>query len=253
MKRSAQAFIAMMAFACAATQAAPIAVEGTPEMTIYWNNGIGGPTRTVGTVAFTTDEEGNFYSGSESFTWSWTNPLTSQVETDTINVSFAGGNYDPVITIGVGFVDFGTPSVFSFAVSSPLAPPVTGLANYKLDLSGSFADGGSDGGSMSLGTASYGIMDGQLDFASFAGIGGAIGSFPAGTSTPFSFTSVNGIVNCGAGCNDFGLFLSAKGSGGNDAMSFTGRLEITPVPVPAAAWMLGGALAVLGATRRRMH
>ena len=143
------------------------------------------------------------------------------------------------------------PSVYTFAISSPLAPAITGPANYKLDLSGSFADGASDGGSMGLGTATYGIMDGQLDLASFAGIGSAIASFPAGGSTPFSFTSVTGTVNCSVPCNDFGLLLSAKGSGGGDAMSFTGRLEITPVPAPGALWLMGTAFGLLGRYLRR--
>jgi hypothetical protein len=237
-----------------AAQASTIGVQGAPELSIYWNNGIGGPDRLVTTtpVVFDVDEQtGDFSTGSQSYSWTWRNPQTGLFETDTITLNFAGGNFDPVVVLAVGFVDVGAPSVFTFGVSAPLA--VAGPVSYKLDLSGSFSDGASDGGSMGLGMAppAPDIMDGQLDFVSVAGIGTPLAGFTPGGNSTFSFPSVLGSTTCGAGCTDFGLLLSAKGSGGGDGMSFTGRFEITPVPVPTAIWLLGSALGVLGYLRRR--
>ena len=40
------------------------------------------------------------------------------------------------------------------------------------------------------------------------------------------------------------------GSGDNDAMSFTGRLELNQVPVPGAIWLLGSAVGLLRLVRR---
>ena len=143
-------------------------------MTVYWSDGSGGPQQWAGRYRrFTVDADGNF-SGLRR---------RSAGAQDTHHPSICvGGNFDPVITMGVGFVDSGAPSIFTFGVSSPLAPTITGTASYKLDLSGSFADGASDGGSMGSGFATFGIMDGQVNLTSFAGIGSPIGSFPAGGS-----------------------------------------------------------------------
>ena len=228
-------------------QASPIAiVNGTPTLSILWGSEAVPDQIAVATdLPLTLDEEGNFYGGSLTYDFS-ANPAVE----DIINVSYVGGNVDPIITMGVGFVDFGAASVFSFGVSAPLAPSVVGLANYRLSVTGTFADGGTNGGSLALSPlAPFGILEGQLDFVSFASVGPAA-TFP-GLEGVYGTYTLLGTVDCGLGCDDFGLFLSAKGSGGGDAMSFTARFELTPVPVPAAVWLFGSAFGVLAMVRRR--
>ena len=248
MKPTAQlAACGALLLGCSVIQASPVApVNGIPTLSILWGTEADPDQIAVATdLPLTLDTEGNFFGGSLSYDFSG-NPAVQ----DLITVSYVGGNVDPVITMGVGFVDFGAPSVFSFGVSAPLAPSVTGLANFRLDVTGSFADGAANGGSVALSPlAPLGILEGQLDFLTFASVGPAA-TFAGLTGTYGTYTLL-GTVNCGAGCDDFGLFLSAKGSGGGDAMSFTARFELTPVPVPAAVWLFASAFGVLALVRRR--
>ena len=151
-------------------------------------------------------------------------------------------------------VDFGAASSFYFVVSSPLAPTLYGMQDYDLRLSGSFADGGTNGGSVGLGTGTVlpiaNLLNGTLNGTSIAGTGVPIG-FPGLTGLYGTYVNT-GTYDCGVGgCTTFGMKLSWLGSGGNDALSFTGRFEVTPVPVPAAVWLFGSAIGLLGHLRRR--
>jgi hypothetical protein len=224
--------------------AAPITVNGTPTLDIYWSRADGSNLSLVGSIDLGLN--GTEIVG-ESQQWSWGN-----TNVDVINLQFVSGDVDPILVFGISVLDSGPASIFTFAFNSPLAPSLTGSVNYDLRLSGSFADGGTNGGSVGVGSNSSGfLLDGLLDSAVFASTGGgAIFASPSATYGP----SINtGSVNCGAGCNTFGMTLSFLGSGSGDVHTFSGRLELNQavVPVPGAVWLLGSALGVFGWMRRR--
>lgn len=196
--------------------------------------------------------------------------VATRANTDLITVKYLSGNVDPVINFGVQFKDSGAPSIFTFEVIAPLEPTLTGLQNFRLDLVGSFADGSPANGGTIAPNADFGsIMNATVkksDDSAFTAIAGT----GAGASfKPFSdvygaggLYSLLGTYDCGAvGCTDFGIRLSVLGSGGGDVLGLNARFEIVPrdpitsgapVPLPAAAWLLGSALAcLLGAAQRR--
>jgi hypothetical protein len=229
-------------------QAAPIEVVNGTEadygaltLDVWWSRADGTNLQQVGSVDVNLDDPELNYTGS----WTW--------GVDTINLNI-GGNVDPIITIAAGVVDGGAPSSFFFTVSAPLVPTLYGLQNYDLRLSGSFADGGTNGGSVGLGTATVlpiaNLANATLNGTSMAGVGVPVG-FPSPIALYGPYANV-GTFDCGIlGCTSFGIDLSFLGSGSGDALSFTGRFTINPVPVPAAVWLMGSALGLLAYVRRR--
>jgi hypothetical protein len=226
-----------------------VGLTGSPTLDIWWRNGAieNATDMHVGQVGFSVGENGDFEAGSQTFTWGQGD------QQDTIYFYGADGNIDPFVNFGFGIVDSGAASIFSFAFSSPVAPTIYGLVNYTLDLAGSFSNGSpNNGGSISMASPNtLGILEGILNATAIDGIGTAASFLSGGSSTYGPFAS-SGTYDCGmAGCTLLGTRLSFLGSGGSDAYSFTGRFEITPVPVPAAVWMFGSAIGLLGVMRRR--
>ncbi len=258
--------------------ASTIGIAGNPTLDLYWQNGTveNPPVRYVGTVQFEVDDEGYFTptgitagdtgsscgfdenAGQYFCTWG--------ADQDTITIGGnTYGNLDPFVNFGIGFVDLGAASIFSAAFSTPIAPTITGMASYTLDLAGSFSNGSpNDGGSLSgvVAPNTFGILDAVINpvgpaagWAAFTGIGTSA-LFPSGGSSTYGPFAAAGPFDCSlvGGCTGMGVRLAFLGSGGADAYSFTGRFEIVEaVPVPAAVWMFGSALGVLGALRRRMR
>lgn len=251
MKRQLQV-LAAAAVVCAAPSAfaSTIGLTGSPSLEIYWRSGTdpNAPVQFVGEVVLAVDDEGNFVGGNQSFTWG------TGANQDTINVSLANGNFDPFMNLAVGVVDSGAPSIFGFIFSSPLVPTIPGLASWQLDLAGSFSQGSpNDGGSIAVALPNTtGVLEGLLDGSVVSGIGGAA-IFPSGGSSTYGPFTASGVFDCATigGCSSFTSRLAFLGSGGSDAFSFTGRFEVMPIPVPAAVWLLGSAVGLLGWMRRR--
>jgi hypothetical protein len=161
--------------------------------------------------------------------------------------------FDPVITSAIGFVDYGAPSSISLSVAAPLAPPITTVATGSLSISGSFADGAADGGSATpFGTSL--IAQATIEGIGVADAGpAAVFSSPADVYGPHTVNYKFDCTALGDGqCDSFDLQVSFTGSGGDDAISFTARHEINPIPVPAAVWLFGsGLLGMVGIARRK--
>lgn len=251
MHRQLQKLLAV-ALVCAAPAsfASTIGVTGAPSLEIFWRNPaiVGAPTQFVGEVPLTVDADGNIAGDTQSFSWTWSG------EEDTITVSYAGGNLDPFLNFSFGVVDSGSASIFTFVYSSPVAPMLMGAVNYTVDLAGSFSNGSpNNGGSLGMAAPNtINVLEALLDGNLVDGAGGGA-SFGAGGSSIYGPFAAAGTFDCSAigGCTNMSTRLSFIGSGGDDAYSFTGRFEITPVPVPTAVWLLGSAIGVLGWVRRR--
>jgi hypothetical protein len=161
--------------------------------------------------------------------------------------------FDPVITNAVGFTDSGTPSNFTFALGANLIPPITTVAVGSLSISGSFADGAADGGGATPFATSL-IAQATIEGAGVADAGPtAVFSSPSDVYGPYTVNYNFDCTTLGDGqCDSFDLQVSFTGSGGDDAISFTARHEINPIPVPPAVWLFGsGLLGMVGIARRR--
>jgi hypothetical protein len=160
------------------------------------------------------------------------------------------------VNFGIGYLDAGAPSTFTTTFSTPIAPTISGMVNYQLDLSGSFANGSpNNGGSLTgiVAPNTAGILDGLLNATVITGTG-VSAAFPSGGNSVYGPYQSTGTYDCSilGGCTSMAARLAFTGSGAFDAYSFTGRFEIIEaVPVPAALWLFGSAIGVLGYLRRR--
>ena len=98
-----------------------------------------------------------------------------------------------------------------------------------------------------------GVLEAQLNGTSIDGIGTGA-SFSSGGSFVYGPLAAAGTFDCSGigGCTAMSTRLAFLGSGGSDAYSYTGRFEITAVPVPAAVWLFGSALGLTGVMRRKL-
>lgn len=270
MKQIRGVLVATLASCFAPAALASTIGAGSPTLSIVWQNGTiaNPPVRDVGTVQFDVDDQGNFIasgvsgsncsadaeSGSVACTWG------TGDQQDTININYAFGNLDPFMSFSYGVVDAGAASIFTITFTSPIVPTISGMANYNLSLAGSFTNGTpNNGGSFTMAAPNtLGVFEALLNATtSIDGMGGTgTTSFLPGPpgSVGFGYSDVSGTYDCSVlgGCTSFQSRLSFLGTGSFDAYSFTGSFEITEaVPLPAAVWLLGSALGVIGVLRRR--
>ena len=241
-----------LALCSATTFASTVGVTTSPTLRVWWDDPEDATPRVlVGTVTFAVNEDGSFQAEAQSFTWGY------GAEEDTLHFYDGDGNLDPFVNFAVGVVDSGAPSTFTFTFSTPVAPTISGPVNYTLDLAGSFTNGSpNNGGSLSMAAPNtLGVLEARFNgTTSIDGIGGTgTTGFGSGGSSVYGPFASSGTYDCSGlgGCTSMTARLSFTGSGGSDAYNFTGRFEIIPVPVPAAVWLFGSAVGLLGWVRRR--
>jgi hypothetical protein len=146
---------------------------------------------------------------------------------------------------------------FSFTFSTPLVPTVSGPTVVTSQISGGITDANGNGVTLGATNVSGFVQNPSLN----------PGAVPTGANSGTAFTAgtAAGPITYAYGLFDSGT-LAGPGSGpytqllttvsfsltGNgDKVSLTGNATINPVPLPAAAWLMLGGLAGLGAFARR--
>ncbi|MEM7542838.1 MAG: hypothetical protein AAF384_14825 [Pseudomonadota bacterium] len=125
----------------------------------------------------------------------------------------------------------------------------SGLQGQELRISGSFSTLGNTfaPSATNNGVQVFVAVDGFLQF-DFALAPGSTVDFD------FNYTPIANnqtVVRFGVGTNGSALGATIFNSFFNDATRFDGQIELVAVPVPAAAWLFGPALLMLGARLRR--
>lgn len=143
---------------------------------------------------------------------------------------------------------------YTLTFTLPIAPAIPGSSLIGGSIQGGVTDGNGDGATLSTPTGSA-FYTARIDGADVQSLYLDPQSFFAGG---FLSTNVPGLAfgtpipsQLGpAALSTIGIRLDFLLTAG-DSASFTSNFVVTPVPVPAAAWLFGGALGALGWLRRR--
>jgi hypothetical protein len=189
---------------------------------------------------------------------------TGEIIMDELNIAGDGyevnlqlnGNIDPILGFGLGAKNTsGGLKTFAFAFSLPLGGLPTPIAS-KAELGTTFSAFTSNGGSVfpTLGTGT--IVDSQdIRINPFANVDKGVdigaGLSLTGQGTAVNIENATGLISTG-GPFDLMSVTVAFGLTDQTGVGFSGFVEQTPVPVPAAVWLFGtGFIGLLAAARRR--
>jgi hypothetical protein len=167
-------------------------------------------------------------------------------------------NPDPSIAWGftvTNFLPFTTN--FSFTFSTPLVPTVSGPTVVSSEISGGITDASGNNVSFAPTGASGFVQSPSLNPGAVptgAPSGPAFSAPGNGSAQTHSYGLFSSGLLAGPGTGPYTQLLTTVAfslSGNGDKVSLTGNATINPVPLPAAAWLLLGGIAGLGALARR--
>jgi hypothetical protein len=196
---------------------------------------------------YTTDADGNLSFGG-----------TGTIIGDgyTFYLDGVSGNIDPVLGFGLGATNTsGAIKNFAFAFSLPLGGLPAPLATYA-EIGTTLTAFSSAGGSVFPTSGTGKIVDSQdivvNPFASVdKGVDVGTGLSNGSQGTILSFESASGSITSG-GPYDLMSVIVAFGLTDQTGVGFSGLVQQTPVPVPAAVWLFGsGLLGLMGVIRKK--
>ena len=220
-------------------------VSGCTDTTCTWEIQVDG--QSVMNGSYVTDADGNI---------SLANPVTVSGSGYTVSLTDMSGNIDPVLGFGLGATNSSaTPKTFAFAFSLPLGGlPVP--INTKSQLGTTLTAFTSAGGSVFPTLGGGKIVDSQdIAFSPFASVDKGVDIGDAlsvvGQNTAVRVENAAGSIS-GGGPFDLMAVTVAFGLTAQTGVGFSGFVEQTPVPVPAAVWLFGsGLLGLVGIARRK--
>ena len=174
----------------------------------------------------------------------------------TVSLDSMSGNIDPVLGFGLGATNTsGSLKTFAFAFSLPLGG-LSAPLNTAASLGTTLTAFTSSGGSVFATSGTGKIVDSQdIVINPFASVDKGV-DIGAGLSINAQGTVVNsenavGSISSG-GPFDIMSVVVAFGLTDNTGVGFSGFVEQTAVPVPAAVWLFGsGLLGLIGVARRK--
>ena len=220
-------------------------VSGCTDTTCTWEIQVDG--QSVMNGSYVTDADGNI---------SLANPVTVSGSGYTVSLTDMSGNIDPVLGFGLGATNSSaTPKTFAFAFSLPLGGlPVP--INTKSQLGTTLTAFTSAGGSVFPTLGGGKIVDSQdIALSPFASVDKGVDIGDAfsvvGQNTVVRTENAAGSITTG-GPFDLMSVTVAFGLTAQTGVGFSGFVEQTPVPVPAAVWLFGsGLLGLVGIARRK--
>ena len=198
---------------------------------------------------------GSYTSDADTGDISLLEPFTMQGPDFTVSLTEMSGNIDPVLGFGLGATNSSAlPKTFAFAFSLPLGGlpvPINTASQLGTTLTAFTAAGGSVFPTLGGGK----IVDSQdIAFSPFASVDKGVdignGLSVASQTTATNIENASGSIIAG-GPYDLMSVVVAFGLTPNTGVGFSGFVEQTPVPVPAAVWLFGTGLIGLIAVARR--
>jgi len=219
-------------------------VSGCTADTCTWEISVDGVS--VMTGMYTADADGNISFGG----------TTISGDGYTVSLDSMSGNIDPVLGFGLGATNTsGGIKTFAFAFSLPLGG-LSAPLNTTASLGTTLTAFTSAGGSVFATSGTGKIVDSQdIALSPFASVDKGV-DIGAGLSTSTMGTVVTsenaaGSISSG-GPFDLMSVVVAFGLTDNTGVGFSGYVEQTVVPVPAAIWLFGsGLLGLIGIARRK--
>ena len=215
--------------------------------TCTWEISVDG--NSVMTGSYISDAEGNL---------SLDAPVIIEGLDFTVRLDEMSGNIDPVLGFGLGATNnSAVPKTFAFAFSLPLGGlPVP--INTKAQLGTTLTAFSSSGGSVFATLGGGKIVDSQdIAFSpTFVSVDKGVdignGLSVVGQNTAVNIENATGSILSG-GPYDLMSVTVAFGLTANTGVGFSGFVEQTPVPVPAAVWLFGtGLIGLIGVARRKI-